>query len=267
MGSAGREPFRLAKRHENPTAEVLHGNPASAVRALGRDLMIADGSRRAIAAASTIPEAKHIRDAAEAARTYAKKARLGLDAQNRAAEIKLCAERKCGELLIGMAECGERAGRGKPDTASGLPTLADLGIEEKQSTRWQKIARIPLAEFERYLADGWALGDEITTAGLLARHDTAALLSSVSNEWYTPVLYVEAARRVMGSIDLDPASCPFANETVRASHYFTTDDNGLVRQGGDASGSILRTAASQERSSRSCARSSRRGAPSRPSCS
>lgn len=52
----------------------------------------------------------------------------------------------------------------------------------------------------------------------------------MSNEWYTPTKYIEAARTVMGSIDLDPASCEVANRTVKASRYFTKEDNGLAQQ-------------------------------------
>lgn len=49
-------------------------------------------------------------------------------------------------------------------------------------------------------------------------------------EWYTPPAVIEAARRCMGSIDLDPASCEVANETVKAKRYFTVADNGLAQQ-------------------------------------
>ncbi len=56
---------------------------------------------------------------------------------------------------------------------------------------------------------------------LLAKH------SSKSNEHYSPLVIVEKARRVMGSIDLDPASCPIANQVVKANKIYTIEDNGL----------------------------------------
>jgi len=47
------------------------------------------------------------------------------------------------------------------------------------------------------------------------------------NEWYTPKKHIEAARIVMGSIDLDPASSAKANETVQATVYYTKKNSGL----------------------------------------
>ena len=47
------------------------------------------------------------------------------------------------------------------------------------------------------------------------------------NEWYTPPAIIEAARAVLGGIDLDPASSAQAQCTVQATQYLTFDDDGL----------------------------------------
>lgn len=54
--------------------------------------------------------------------------------------------------------------------------------------------------------------------------------SSKTWEHYTPRAVVEAAREVLGSIDLDPASCPEAQQVVRARHWFGVDDDGLAQR-------------------------------------
>lgn len=45
--------------------------------------------------------------------------------------------------------------------------------------------------------------------------------SSDTNSHYTPPEVVEAARAVMGAIDLDPFSCEKANEVVKAAEYWS----------------------------------------------
>lgn len=57
--------------------------------------------------------------------------------------------------------------------------------------------------------------------------DHQRLHSSKSKEWYTPKIYIEAARAVMDGIELDPASCVFANDIVKARRYFAKEDDGL----------------------------------------
>ena len=53
--------------------------------------------------------------------------------------------------------------------------------------------------------------------------------NSGNNEWYTPSKYIELARELMGGIDTDPASSEIANQTVKASQFFTESDNGLAQ--------------------------------------
>ena len=54
--------------------------------------------------------------------------------------------------------------------------------------------------------------------------------NSGNNEWYTPKKYVDAARNVLGHIDLDPASCDYANKTVQAEHFYSVEDDGLTKE-------------------------------------
>lgn len=49
-----------------------------------------------------------------------------------------------------------------------------------------------------------------------------------TNEWYTPAEHIQSVRDVLGRIDLDPASCEFANQVVKADHIYTRETNGLM---------------------------------------
>ncbi len=57
-----------------------------------------------------------------------------------------------------------------------------------------------------------------------------AMLTWNSAEWYTPAAYIDAVKEVLGDIDVDPASCERANETVKSKVYYTKDDNGFTKQ-------------------------------------
>jgi len=54
-----------------------------------------------------------------------------------------------------------------------------------------------------------------------------ATLHTGDNESYTPLMYVDSARKVMGSIDVDPASNDYAQSKINANKYFTESNSGL----------------------------------------
>ena len=52
-------------------------------------------------------------------------------------------------------------------------------------------------------------------------------LHNGDDEWFTPHTVVEPCREALGGIDLDPASNAHANQVVKATRYFTVEDDGL----------------------------------------
>jgi phage N-6-adenine-methyltransferase len=54
-----------------------------------------------------------------------------------------------------------------------------------------------------------------------------AIEQSSKNEWNTPAGYIESARKVLGGIDLDPATNKRAQKIIRATKFYTREDDGL----------------------------------------
>lgn len=187
----------------------------------------------ALSAAKTLDDVLQIRDQAEALRVYIKAASDSLEAANAAAEIKLRAERKAGEILAAMDK--HKGGRPSETGNSVLPvsgeSLEDLGIDKMQSSRWQRASRVEPDEFEAYLRECQANGREVTQAGLLKLANGAHVGNNSGNsEWYTPKEYVDAVHEVIGFIDTDPCSCEAANEVVRAETYYSAEQDGLQQE-------------------------------------
>jgi phage-related minor tail protein len=124
---------------------------------------------RAIAEAHRVDEAKDYRDKAEALRAYAKQAN-NRDAEVQFAEIKVRAEMKCGELLRDMAERGERrtGAQGQSEEASQRVRLADVGVTEKESSRFQQAASAPREAVEEAFAEARRTQVPVTSAQVRA---------------------------------------------------------------------------------------------------
>jgi len=125
-----------------------------------------DAALRALTSANTPDELLTLANQAAALQVYARRAKLGMEAQNRCAEIRLRAERKLGQLLVTTPRL-----HGRPKSVPAedtLPKLAELGVLDRRiSHRAQRIAAVPTIEFEGYLRNAYSSGWEITTRHLL----------------------------------------------------------------------------------------------------
>ena len=154
----------------DPSIAIPDDNPTSS------PLAKLSAATRALAEARTLDQVKHIMDVAEAARTYARAAKLGLEAANHAAEVKLRAERKAGELL-GQLERNEQGGdRRSSKFQAGIlkddeytTVLTENDIAPTTAHRWQTVATVPDEVFEELIAETVNAGDKELTSALALR--------------------------------------------------------------------------------------------------
>ncbi len=100
---------------------------------------------KALIEKANVSQLKEIISRAEALRVYAQEAKKGLEIQNKAAEIKLYAERRIGK------ELKEQIKVGNPQLSRATTIgLKELGISRDNSSKWQSVASLPEKEFEKY---------------------------------------------------------------------------------------------------------------------
>lgn len=189
-------------------------------------------ARNAVAECHRIDDAKDIADKALALQAYARQAR-DPDMERWVAEIRLRARRRVGELSAALetAPSGRAALSCSEPGTSKIEALEAAGLSRTEAHRCEQIAKVPPERFEAYIATQTAAGKVVTADEVVAKTQNPHVTNnSGENEWYTPPRIIEAARRVMGGIDTDPASSDFANKTVKAKRYFTAETNGLMQK-------------------------------------
>lgn len=185
-------------------------------------LVLFSNAKKALAECHRVDEVKDIRDKAVAMQAYARIAE-DTELMRYSTEIRIRAERRAGELI---KEFGERRG-GQTHRRGSLPSNRKLGITDNQSSRWQKLATIPEPEFEERIVMAHVAAVHKSDEAMQPSAKKHGTQGTGENEWYTPSKYIESARSVMGSIDLDPATSSIAQETVKARNFLTYKDDGL----------------------------------------
>jgi N6-adenosine-specific RNA methylase IME4 len=126
-------------------------------------IALCSSAKRMLAEAVSVQDLKTVRDVGEAAVRLAKSRRdIGTEALLEGMEIVRRAERQIGTLLPSVI-----GGKGRPGKCSSVEHLSDIGLERKQSSRFQKIAQLPDDKFEEWIASCRAAGQEMTQAAAL----------------------------------------------------------------------------------------------------
>ena len=153
------------------------------------------------------------------------------------AEAVLDAETRVGELISKLPTAqGKRTDLLTDSNVrkSKREVLEESGLTEKQGQRFEKLAQNP-SIVERVKAEAREQGDIVTREKVLNEIKNSGKPYVTNNtgdyEWFTPECFIKSAKLVMGTIDLDPASCAAANnDIVHAKQYYTLENSGLEHE-------------------------------------
>ena len=178
-----------------------------------------------------VMEAKQI---AELAKHYAKVTGAANETHADCLRIITRAEIRMANEIDKGRETGEVERRGGDRVSSNvqssdIASLDRLGVDRQRLSEWRALRDAGGEELvEQALTEALEEG-RAPTKNDINKH-VRGTLGTGENEWYTPAAHINAARAVLGRIELDPASSAIANATVGAEKIYTIDDDGLAQE-------------------------------------
>ena len=128
-----------------------------------------DEACRAIAVCLSVDEAKDISDKSLALQAYAKQS-SNLELERTAAEIRLRAKRRIGEISMTLETASPGPITSQPrDITTKRETLGNAGISKSEAHRCEKLATVPVDDFERYIAKSHDNGRTVSSDEVLKR--------------------------------------------------------------------------------------------------
>jgi phage N-6-adenine-methyltransferase len=129
------------------------------------------------------------------------------------------------EVVENVRNCGHdtlpaNESQARPLTKLPPEEQADAWKEVVEASEGKPTARVVAEVVQRRLGPE-PKADPVSKSPLVQH-------SAETDEWYTPQRYLDAAREVLGGIELDPASSETANLRVQAERFYTASHDGLA---------------------------------------
>ena len=202
----------------------------------GGGVVVWQTMRQEIAALDDVRDVQAAAARAKALKDVAQKEGWGREQAFGFAVCEIEAMARGGELIRLMQERGELVTEGRRKKQSQAATISEVlgdGAKNK-SSRWQTVAKIAAERregwYESMRADEKA-GDKPSYSGMMSHFGIGSNLKATQGqkvvEWYTPEDIIELVRKVLGKIELDPASSKQANKIVKADTYYSESYDGI----------------------------------------